>query len=579
MGKPIEFTFIGNARKLIKETGDIQREFDDVKDSLKDLGKEGDNTGDDIAKGLDQGADKAGRSIDDLEDEFREMEKKGKAAADDTGDAIGKKIKAGTDKAEEGLDEFKSEANSTARESAASFDGSAESIVDSFQEIAANAFAGFGPAGAAAGLALALGLGAAITAGQAAADAINEAKERSGELAQEIVEAGGDIAQVDIASKLREWGVAIKDNREFWELWQDSAYSNMDKAEEKAEQTGVGFKEMFRALSGYDAGATDRVLASVGEQIGDLEEKIRDARAAGNVFAGVRDEDGLALDSLRGIRRELTGVKDERGDAAKAAEMLQEATEAETAAAEANAAAEQAASDATAARNSAISALQSGLDSAVGSYGDFTNAESGATDPGKYIAGMQARIDATSGFAGNVSRLADEFGLSQAETQAILDQGVDFGPMLQSIMDSGLAPEFIAQIQRAVGGGQELLDGTPLGTKVEVTAEVAPAESMLSLLSTKPRDSKVKAKAETDAADAQLKATADKPRQARIQAVADTVMANLALGIVAGVGRTARITAVASTGDADAALDRLASRRRTTTIVARVVDREGKAVN
>ncbi len=69
------------------------------------------------------------------------------------------KARKATDDAAEGFEELKDEGQGTAREVAASFDGSMESIAGGFQEVAANAFAGFGPAGVVAGLAAAAGIG------------------------------------------------------------------------------------------------------------------------------------------------------------------------------------------------------------------------------------------------------------------------------------------------------------------------------------------------------------------------------------------------------------------------------------
>ena len=92
-----------------------------------------------------------GDSLDDVDKKLDDLSKSG----GDIGDGMDRGLR----KAKAGLDDFKQEANSTARESAASFDGSADSIADAFQEVAANSFAGFGPLGAAAGLAAAAGLG------------------------------------------------------------------------------------------------------------------------------------------------------------------------------------------------------------------------------------------------------------------------------------------------------------------------------------------------------------------------------------------------------------------------------------
>jgi hypothetical protein len=140
-----------------------EKSLDDTADALDDLARDaqrkGRDAGQDIAKGIDTGADKATDSVDDLTASFADMARAGAKASRETGDDIGKNVKRGTDDAESGLDSFKEEAAGTARETAASFDGSADSIAGSFQEIAANALGGFGPIGAAAGLALAAGIG------------------------------------------------------------------------------------------------------------------------------------------------------------------------------------------------------------------------------------------------------------------------------------------------------------------------------------------------------------------------------------------------------------------------------------
>jgi hypothetical protein len=569
MAGGIEIPFTSNTRALLRGTKDVQEGLEDVQDSLDDLATAAhkDSVGD-AMKGEAKAVD---RETEKMEKSFKELSDTQKRETKGLGDDIGRNVKKGTDEGKEGLGEFRDEANSTARESAASFDGSAESIADSFQEVAANAFAGFGPAGAAAGLAVALGLGMAITAGQGAADAINEAKERTGELALELLDAGGDIEKVDLAGKMRDWGVAIADNREFWELWQDSAVSNMDKARKSAKLVGVDFETMFRGMSGYDADDAERALTAVNREIEDLEDRIRSARGAGDVFAGVQDEDGQRLDALRGVRKELGNVRDETKDATAASEALAQVTREETAAQEASEAA-------LAARTAALDGYQSGVDAAVGAFGDFQNAESGALDPAGYIQGIRDRISATSEFSGNINRLASDFGLSQAGVQALIDQGIDFAPMLQSIINSGLAPEYVAQIEAALGAGQSAVDGTPLNSTVNVDADTSAAERDVKGVETKPRKTDVDVKAKTSGAERDVNALTSKPRKIEVDVRADTGRARRAIDAL-GASREATITAVASTYAASRALDAVANRSRTATIRANVVDRNGRQVN
>lgn len=568
-GGGIEIPFTSNTRDLLRGTKDVQGGLEDVQDSLDDLVRAADK--DALGDNMKAEAKAVERETERIEKSFRDLSDTQKKETKGLGDGIGKNVKRGTDEAGEGLDEFRDEANSTAKETAASFDGSADSIVGSFQEVLANAFAGFGPAGAAAGLALAIGLGTAVQAGQDAADAINEAKTRSGELALEIIDAGGDISQVDIGAKIRDWGIAIDDNREFWELWQSSATNNMEKAQRYARLTGSSFEQMFRGLSGYDADAAADVLEDVTRQIDDLEGKIRDARSSGNVFAGVQDADGMALDSLRGVRKELTNVRDETKDAANAAKLMEDATRAESDAAEAATAAQQARAD-------AVDSLQQGIDEAIGAYDDFMGKEGEVADPTGYIDGIRQRVAATGDFNSNVQRLASEFGLSQAGIQAVIDQGIDFAPMLQSIIDSGLAPEYVAQIEAALNGGQNAIDGTPLNSTVDVDADTSQAERDVKGVETKPRKTDVDVKAKTSQADREIDAVAKAKRTATIDVKANTSSARSAIDRL-GDDRTATIRAVASTGAASRALDDVAGRYRTATIHAKVVDRNGKQVS
>lgn len=155
-----------NTRAAQKNLRDLARAYEDVEDAVEDLGRGG------------------ARDLDQLEDSLQRVER----AGGDVGDAMER----GFDKAKRGADDFKSEANQTARESAASFDGSAESIGDAFQEVAANAFAGFGPAGALAGTAVAAGIGAAVTAFQGLDERSEESKQRVSQNFTEMAETGID---------------------------------------------------------------------------------------------------------------------------------------------------------------------------------------------------------------------------------------------------------------------------------------------------------------------------------------------------------------------------------------------------
>lgn len=128
------------------------------------------------------------RSLDGLERDLEDAQDETKRLARETertADAIDREYKRGyasmknasedaTRKAGDGFDEVKDEAKQSAREAAASFTGEIDDVADYVQEVLANAFGGLGPVGEAAGIALALGLGAAFAAITNDAEAVKE---------------------------------------------------------------------------------------------------------------------------------------------------------------------------------------------------------------------------------------------------------------------------------------------------------------------------------------------------------------------------------------------------------------------
>lgn len=148
--------------------------LDDALEVLEDIGREG---GRDLGK-LEDAARDAQDSTEKVKKEFSDLAKEIRDTGRKSKTDFGDKIKDTSRGATEAVDEIGREAESTGKEMAASFDGSTESIGDAFQELTANAFAGFGPAGAAAGIAAAIGIGtvtAALTAQQEEAEETKQA--------------------------------------------------------------------------------------------------------------------------------------------------------------------------------------------------------------------------------------------------------------------------------------------------------------------------------------------------------------------------------------------------------------------
>jgi hypothetical protein len=159
-----------------------------------------------------------------------------------TGDDVGKHMDDGFKKAGDGADDFKEEAGSTAREVAASFDGSADSIAGGFQELAANAFAGFGPAGAIAGLAAAAGIGVLFAQIQADSEA---AEERVSAMYDDMLESGNRYLSAEFIQK----GIS--------EVVGDQDKYNKALAVQK--DLGADISVIIRAMAG-DQSAVNKIL-------------------------------------------------------------------------------------------------------------------------------------------------------------------------------------------------------------------------------------------------------------------------------------------------------------------------------
>lgn len=438
----------------------------------------------------------------------------------------------------EAIKEVGDEAKQNAAETFSSFDGSAQSFVDGIQGTLGGLVASMGPIGLAAGAAGALAIGLINGALQNADTTSQEFKQDVGELTQEFIDAGqfGPPAVDRLITGLKKLATET-----------DASKQSLRKIRDEAKDTGQDFSDLADAFAG-DPKAVHEAIKLTKTQL-----KAAEDLATGTI------QGGKAVDRAEQFQaqQKASRVKDQLSDLEAIDKKNKEAADNEALYAQTSAAADQAKLDAIesakAAREDEISSLQSGIDDAIGSFGDFKDEESGALDPAAYIAGIQSRIDATTNFNTNVQNLATQFGLSQDEIQTIIDQGVDFAPMLQAIIDSGMAPQFVEEIRKGVGGGQDILNGTPLEGTVTVNEEPA-QKSIRQLMDEKRETAPIDAKADTKAAEKQLDEVTDKKRQADIQAVA-------------------------STWSADQALTALANRTRTATIKARVVDQYGRVLN
>ena len=375
----------------------IENSVDGAEASLKDLGRAGDKAGDEISRSLDKTEDslrKSQKETDDFKKKFRDMADTVKQESRDAGRDIGTNFKRGTDGAGEGLKDFKQESASTAKESAASFDGSADSIVDAFQEVAANAFIGFGPAGLVAGLAAAAGIGlisAAIVQGGEDAERL---KERVSDLTGELIAVGreGGPGVEYLVSKIEELATSTEDG-----------VTNLKDLKKAADGSGSSFKDLAQAYAGNAEGIA-KMLAKGKERIKQLE------------------DESTAIDTTTNAGIKNFSANEKK---AKAQEQynsyLTEAKKVADAAAEADRNYALAGGPEMERKAALIATVDGAYDEAAGAASDYVNAESGLLDTGAYIAAMLAKEEALR----NYQQTLAESPLD-ASAKAFLDaQGVE----------------------------------------------------------------------------------------------------------------------------------------------------------
>lgn len=285
-----------DAANQLEDLGDKAKEagkgVGDLGDSSKDLGKLGDSAkqaGREVEAGMEK-AEKAVKSVASG-GEARELDR----FFDKMGDSAkraGRDVDDGMDKAKAGVDDFKQESQQTARESAASFSGSFEDAADAVQETLANALSGFGPLGAAAGIAAAAGLGTLLSK-------INEAKEKVKELRDAFT--GGLIE-----------GKGRLDLDFINERLQDVASSDAFKGlREDAVRAGIPVADLMLALAG-DPAAMERTARAL-EKIPEVTNQTKGAMP------------GL-VDAANSLRSELGYTTQGLTDAKDAADAYASAT-------------------------------------------------------------------------------------------------------------------------------------------------------------------------------------------------------------------------------------------------------------
>lgn len=295
---------------------------------------------------LDDLGDKAKSTAKRVDDAFDKMGKSSKATS--------KQIEKGARDAGEGLDNLKDEAGSTGREAAASFSGGFDDIAGAIQEIGANAFAGFGPVGAAAGLAAAAGIGILVAQMQEANERIKAARESLRELGLDADTTGLD---------------------RFNAAWQTLAENdNLDQLRKSVELAGVSWDDYMDAV------------VNGGPKLDTIKGKLYDLGSSAGGLAGIWDDNvqgaQAAYDALDQYRQGATGAAADLDAVKPKIDALTAAQEAQAIAtagldaaqkASATAAEEAAAANARAAESQRV-AITSALEAAADATGPLTKA-------------------------------------------------------------------------------------------------------------------------------------------------------------------------------------------------------------
>lgn len=415
----------------------VDEALEKVADSLDGVGKDGTS---DLGK---------------LETSIKDVSRESLKAGDDIKSGFGKKVKDSAKDAESGMEDFKSEANQTAKETAASFDGSAESIVDMFQETAANALSGFGPAGALAGLALAAGIGIATAEFQKSEEAAAKAKQRIQDMGQAMIDAGaeGEVPLDSIIESLQ--GIVLN-----------------------SEDATKSFKDIRLAakLAGQDAGALATAYAggteALDDQIDAYDKLIEQQKAE-----KVEGENGSAA-AVTAYNLKLKALEDTKNGLVKVREEQQLAAEAEQAWLASG-------GNELIAKAEMVNAVNTSYDDLASSTTDFINAESGLFDTSAYITAMQERETALADYQKSLTTS----GLSPEAQQFLNSQGIEAASqMLAGYKSSG--PQAKAELDRiwkeasktASGSVKTNLDGVVNEKRTaKITADVDTATAQANL--------------------------------------------------------------------------------------------------
>ncbi|MGK9146667.1 hypothetical protein KXS11_03445 [Plantibacter flavus] len=520
----ISISLLADVRDWLRGAKQASQGVEDISDSLDDLARDAKSSarkmGDELGDETKDGARDATNSLDRVEDSFRDLAVSARRETGEASDALARNTKEGTSRAKRDLEELGNEAKQNAAETFSSFDGSAESFADGLQGTLGGVVSGLGPIGAALGAAGALGIGLIMAELDRGTERSEEFRASVSELAAEYIETGKvGAASLDF----------ILDRMKALATETGEGKTNLSDLYDVAKKSGSSFEDLADAYAG-NTEQIDEMLDAGKEYLKQLEEQdnknVSRTRSGKQVNKTMEEQ----TEAQRDYNAYLEEAKTKADEAAAAQEHYAQAGGPEMEA-----------------KAEAIGSIQDAVDDAAGSWEDYQDKETGAVDPSAYLAGLQARISAANEYAGNLE--AAQARLSPEAYQYLVDQGIDFAPMLAAILAGGdeMINNFNSTFTTAAEAGKSAVENT-LPDEFDVTAKVdadtTEAETKTTATEKKDRSTTVKAKADTKDAEAKLDEVVAKTRVATIGTAADTTGASNTLYNFMNQSRTVTVTAV-----------------------------------
>jgi hypothetical protein len=266
----INIEFVSNVSKFIGGTDDVEGALGRVSGSLDDVTKEAQKSGDKAAASMSAAGKDMAKSTETatekMEKSFSEIAAAAKSSSKAAGDDLGEHVKRGAKDADEGVSALKENTASNAKEMGASFQD-VGSAIDGLQGLAAEALEGFGPAGIAAGVAVAAGIGIATQALQQAADEANKLTEDATALADTMADPDLSQRAADLRDRFDEIAKSVSDVRSIWEVWQPRAITTAEDFAAAIQSGAVSAQTLMSAFTETDPVKRVQALTDVSGEL------------------------------------------------------------------------------------------------------------------------------------------------------------------------------------------------------------------------------------------------------------------------------------------------------------------------